>query len=561
MSSQPRRITFILGSAALLTAVFTYAGLALSEPESRPVAEPTVASEEKNEAAEEAAAKERFEKTERDAKAGDPEAMLAMGLHCLSGYRRSVDSTEGMRLIKAAAEKGHAKACFVYGRALTQGEYVTMDQKEAVRWYRRAAEGKDADAELSLFEAYRDGEGVEADHAEAQRWLKSSAEHGHPGSQFIYGHGILEDKGKAGRPEAMKWLRLSAMQACRPAMVQLAVDYVQNPESRDSLAYAIAWFILSGDAKNDGYKEMAYAAFAKASPAERAKAKTFAENLSKEIKPWEGFVESQDEMEQRNKFLGKLQKAHQGDRDAQFAVAGHFAHGEDTEENPAQAFAWYRKAAELGHVKAMLSLALCYQKGFGTAASLEEARRWLGKAADLGDTEAMVELSEAYEKGLGVTEDKAEAKRWLTKAAEAGDAEAQYQFGNWLRREKQNGRAEYWTRKAADQMHRLAQFNMGCFVIDRGNGAKDEAEAMHWFKLAADQGVHQAMKLYGRWLFDGKGVAPDRIQGAAWMFAGRERENEEQRYAFREKAGLSRNEMREMIEAVKEIEKKLPEVK
>src|SRR5206468_13111163 len=46
-----------------------------------------------------------------------------------------------------------------------------------------------------------------------------------------------------------------------------------------------------------------------------------------------------------------------------------------------EAFGWYRKAAELGHLPAVNQVGYCYQQGIGVAKDAKEAVRWFERAA------------------------------------------------------------------------------------------------------------------------------------------------------------------------------------
>ena len=54
-----------------------------------------------------------------------------------------------------------------------------------------------------------------------------------------------------------------------------------------------------------------------------------------------------------------------------------------------KSFDFLKRAAELGHVRAMLNLAVCYQKGAGASKNEKECYKWALAAADAGDIEAM----------------------------------------------------------------------------------------------------------------------------------------------------------------------------
>jgi TPR repeat protein len=81
--------------------------------------------------------------------------------------------------------------------------------------------------------------------------------------------------------------------------------------------------------------------------------------------------------------------------------------------------------------------------------------------------------------------------------AEIGDAQSQFELG-WeffsgtLGVTKDDAEAVKWYRKAAEQNHAGAQYNLG-FCYASGEGvAKDEVEAYKWWLLAAGQGNDDA---------------------------------------------------------------------
>ena len=53
---------------------------------------------------------------------------------------------------------------------------------------------------------------------------------------------------------------------------------------------------------------------------------------------------------------------------------------------------------------------------------------------------------------------------------------------------KDKAEAVSWYRKAADQGHAVAQFNLGVCYAKGTDIAKDKAEAVSWYRKAADQG-------------------------------------------------------------------------
>jgi TPR repeat protein len=74
-----------------------------------------------------------------------------------------------------------------------------------------------------------------------------------------------------------------------------------------------------------------------------------------------------------------------------------------------------------------------------------------------------------------------------------------------------------WYRKAADQGHPDAQFNLGlCYA--KGIGVlKDEVEGVKWLRKSAEQGKPIAQFLLGVAYELGKGVLKDEVESYAWI--------------------------------------------
>jgi TPR repeat protein len=115
------------------------------------------------------------------------------------------------------------------------------------------------------------------------------------------------------------------------------------------------------------------------------------------------------------------------------------------------------------------------------AAALKELR----PLAERGNARAQVALALMYEQGHGVPENKDEALRWYRKAADQGHADAQFQMAV---RTTPMSEAAKWFRKAADQGHAAAQYWLALLYADGKGVVKDEAQAAEWFRKAAAAG-------------------------------------------------------------------------
>ncbi|MCF7734476.1 MAG: hypothetical protein K9N23_22525 [Akkermansiaceae bacterium] len=104
--------------------------------------------------------------------------------------------------------------------------------------------------------------------------------------------------------------------------------------------------------------------------------------------------------------------------------------------------------------------------------------------------------------------------------AETGDAAAQIALGDCYLDgtgvAKNETEAVEWFRKAAAQGDAIAQFKLG-FCYSRGKGVKqDDAEAVKWLRMAAEQGHATAQYILGRCFYQGLGVARDEVEGYKW---------------------------------------------
>ena len=268
-----------------------------------------------------------------------------------------------------------------------------------------------------------------------------------------------------------------------------------------------------------------------------------------------------------------LQAAEQGDPEAQYDLGEAYRRGEGVLRDDAEAARWYRMAAAQGHRNAQSSLGVAYAKGEGVRKDDAEAARWFQMAAEQGgsnllgffgsleedpaeaarwhwmlaeqgETSSQFKLGIAYMEGEGVSQDLAEAARWFQaaeqrypiagdvvrnlQAAERGDpealAEAQYNLG-WAYENGEAGsvfedlaEAVRWYRMAAEQGNAAAQFNLGVAYLNGEAGVlKDPAEAVRWFRMVAEQGNAGAQFNLGILYASGEGVPPDIVLAHMWL--------------------------------------------
>lgn len=178
----------------------------------------------------------------------------------------------------------------------------------------------------------------------------------------------------------------------------------------------------------------------------------------------------------------------------------------------------FRKAAEAGDTKGMVSLGFLYAGGCGVVQNEPEAVTWYRKAAEAGDAEGMVNLGLAYYAGFGVDKNNAKAIERFRKASKAGYAEGKFKLEAATGTVNQDAEAMQWLRKAAEAGNPYGMFVLGDSYIRVGRkpSPADAAEAVNWLSKAGEAGVPMASNLLGNMYGLGLGVTRDRNESLKW---------------------------------------------
>ena len=82
--------------------------------------------------------------------------------------------------------------------------------------------------------------------------------------------------------------------------------------------------------------------------------------------------------------------------------------------------------------------------------------------------------------------------------------------------EKNEAEAVKWFRQAADQGLAMAQYSLGCCYGNGEGVEKDEAESVKWYRKAAEQGNADAQYNLGCCYDNGHGVEKDQVEAYAF---------------------------------------------
>lgn len=416
--------------------------------------------------------------TERAAALGHPDALFSMALRLEEGRGVEQDGQAGWDKMCQAAEGGNCEAQYRVGLYHTQLPLEERNYITAVDWFHKAAQQGHAAAQYELGRCREKGWGT--DMGNAAHWYEQAALQGHPAAQNALGVCLFHGKGTAkDRALAFQWVEKGARQGYAPAQSNMGVRYYQGYGVGKDPAKAVTWFqkgCEQGHAKSQYWMGRCCAEGAGIGKDLFAAVDWYEKAAAQE------FPEAEKELE--NDWAQVIRAARGEDADAKFRLAQMLEKGTAPfEANVNAAMEWYERSAALEHAQAMVELG---RLNFGRE-KLDAAIEWYERAAALGQEQAADKLEEARE----------------LRDAKAGQAEAQYRVG--CRKEKEGDRpaAMKWYRKAADQDHAQAQYDLArCCEAEANYISRKEAK--EWYSKAAALKYGPAMLWMGRYEEDGK---------------------------------------------------------
>jgi TPR repeat protein len=214
--------------------------------------------------------------------------------------------------------------------------------------------------------------------------------------------------------------------------------------------------------------------------------------------------------------------AEQGDMEAQFNMG--FAHKNGIEVSDAgelkivthgykEAFEWFTKAAEQGHVDAQNSLGLMCKEGLATLQNDYEAFDWFTKAAEQGHADAQNNLGLIYRDGketpevvymilhdYELTETIPSDHDYEELFRDFGlDSPETFDYLDVAKALSEKKGIDYnkaidWFTKAAEQGHSDAQYELA-IMYKKGEGVdQNHTKAEEWYTKAAEQGNTRALE-------------------------------------------------------------------
>lgn len=191
-----------------------------------------------------------------------------------------------------------------------------------------------------------------------------------------------------------------------------------------------------------------------------------------------------------------LVAARSGNAEAMYRL-GSLAKFSGDPAGPAEAEAWWRRAAAAGHVEAMYRLGRLLENHDEELDRLlddddevseqdpeRDPRTWHRMAAEAGHVEAMASLAWLLDTFPHSEGDQVESLAWFRRAAEFGHPTAMHEYGVSLETVHE---VEPWLRRSAETGYLPAMYNLAALLWDRGD-PDSQGEAMRWLRQAAHAG-------------------------------------------------------------------------
>jgi uncharacterized protein len=154
----------------------------------------------------------------------------------------------------------------------------------------------------------------------------------------------------------------------------------------------------------------------------------------------------------------------------------------------AEAFSWFKRAAEQGDPDGLNMSGRCLENGWGTATDVARAARYYDQAAQRGHAWALYNLGHLYLDGTGVQRDPCRAYQCYLASAGQQHARAMNLVGRCCEEgwgtSRDFGAAATWYRRSAEGGYFRGQYNWASVLLRCGR----EQEAAVWFERAADGG-------------------------------------------------------------------------
>jgi len=257
------------------------------------------------------------------------------------------DVQRGLGIYRQLADNGDAEAQCRLAFVCKSGLH---DFEQAAFWYRKAADQGHAEAQCKIGFLYRSGRGVPKNDTEGARWYEKSAIQGYAEAQYNLARCYLEGRGVSRDPAtAVKWFTSAAEAGHRNAEYTLGVLFLDGSDVPRDAQKAIYWLNRAAD-----------------------RATVHKQTIGDVVAP------AGDERD--------------GGINALFNLGQIYRQGAVVPTDPAKAFRYFLRAAQLGDGGSQYAVGVSYFYGDGISRDERMGIEYLRKAALQGSQEAQQAL-------------------------------------------------------------------------------------------------------------------------------------------------------------------------
>ena len=458
----------------------------------------------------------------------DKRATINLGRFYLLGIGVGQDTFKGIQMLEKYDDDGLASYLLAQVYDGVIGYEVPINYPKALEYYLLAEKNKQDLTNENLMTLYNNlgtlynaHEDISTNYVEAQKYLTKAAEMGLPNAMYGLAnlHDFIGDK-----KQAFKWYLKAAENSLIDAYYYVGNAYKRGEGVQQDSQKALKWLELAAEYQMSGaaweLAEIYRDGIGNVSQnLEKAQAfyllaKEAGENVERSVQ------QLQSRLAVRDDFGALLERAKEGNLEAQKDLAMAYVRGDEIEQNYEEAFKWYKAAAEQGDADAQNSLYNRYAKGEGVEQNSEEAMKWLHRSADQGHGLAYYNLGFEYSSGDLVRKDELEAIKWYKKAAKKDIKEAYYQLGflyTYSDTIKDYQAARECYELAGGSWNGEAQNELGILHFNGFGTPKDDAKAFLYFQLAAENGSPEGMYNLGAMYDNGFGTKRNSKLADQWF--------------------------------------------
>lgn len=430
----------------------------------------------------------------KEAEAGNTQAALLLGLMYDNGISVAASQSDALYWYEKAS--ANPIGAFALGTYLSQGSVSGENSEKGQALLQKAADAgfSYANLNLAIIQQQQGGAFLPT--------LEKAASLGNSRAGLLLADYYLS---LANNPEQMKKAKdiyqHFAEQGDKVGQLKLAYMHEKGLGGEVNMADAQKWYTLAAD-QDEPIAQYLLGHFYQLGLLDKqpdyAQAKNWYSRAQSKYVPAAvalGFIYETVDDDYRDALEAYQRAATAGDSTGLFDEGLVYEQGKRYPVDLAKASQLYLKAAELGHIQAMVQLAGIYLNG---SSNQQDALVWYKKAANLGDRDALYQLGLLSETGVATKLDYADAMHYYEQASSKGNLSAKlalarmYQYGLGVTKDPQKARDIYQELAALDNAY--AQYQLAMYYAEGASGQHMPPDAIKLLQQAQENGSLQARK-------------------------------------------------------------------